>query len=366
MDEEMVQNIVLVQNIVMDEELVQDVAMVEKFVKNFVMDAKIDPKVVMDLPILKIGGWNRWQPINQQLSALVHSRQAFEWDPEFGSLDSPSTVPSQEEVTSTSSRFSGSCGSDSKMLKPFGEETNPHFPSFRRQVVDVLLDQSRRRQVIVTSELEGRRFPQPHSAFPRSKAQRQTRRSGHGLGAVRRDQRHSRVQGSGNKSTRLEPQTLKLSMREKSKGGVHTFALTADVPEARRQVPIVGRDWHLLGCLVEPEKAVYVKTVGAFGVASASYQWSREVSMLGRLTQYFPGHLAETWHRLQTTTTSNRGVGNAGLPSWCSSSCVHSRESTFHGGRQLGGDTVSFGSPSVARSGPPVGLGTCRRQATST
>ena len=26
--------------------------------KNFVMDAKINPKVVMDLSIFKIGGWN--------------------------------------------------------------------------------------------------------------------------------------------------------------------------------------------------------------------------------------------------------------------------------------------------------------------
>ena len=26
--------------------------------KNFVMDAKIDPRVVMDLSIFKIGGWN--------------------------------------------------------------------------------------------------------------------------------------------------------------------------------------------------------------------------------------------------------------------------------------------------------------------
>ena len=41
----------------MDEELVHG-----KFVKNFVMDAKIDPKVVMDLSMFKIGGWNNLQP----------------------------------------------------------------------------------------------------------------------------------------------------------------------------------------------------------------------------------------------------------------------------------------------------------------
>ena len=35
--------------------------------KNFVMNAKIDPKVVMDRSIFKIGGWNSLQPINQNL-----------------------------------------------------------------------------------------------------------------------------------------------------------------------------------------------------------------------------------------------------------------------------------------------------------
>ena len=39
----------------------------EKFVKNFVMNAKFDPKVVMDLSIVKIGGWNSLQPINQKM-----------------------------------------------------------------------------------------------------------------------------------------------------------------------------------------------------------------------------------------------------------------------------------------------------------
>ena len=36
--------------------MVQHVAMGEQIVKNFVVDAKIDPKVVIDLPIFKIGG----------------------------------------------------------------------------------------------------------------------------------------------------------------------------------------------------------------------------------------------------------------------------------------------------------------------
>ena len=39
----------------------------KKIVKNFVINAKIDPKVVRDLSIFKIGGWNSLQPINQKL-----------------------------------------------------------------------------------------------------------------------------------------------------------------------------------------------------------------------------------------------------------------------------------------------------------
>ena len=35
--------------------------------KNFVMDAKIDPKVVLDLSMSKIGGWNILQPSNRKL-----------------------------------------------------------------------------------------------------------------------------------------------------------------------------------------------------------------------------------------------------------------------------------------------------------
>ena len=39
----------------------------EKFVKSFVINAKIDPKVVMDPSIFKIGGWKSLQPIDRQL-----------------------------------------------------------------------------------------------------------------------------------------------------------------------------------------------------------------------------------------------------------------------------------------------------------
>ena len=55
------------QKIVMNEELVQNGVLNEKFVKNIVINAQIDPQVVMDLSISKIGGWNSLQPSNQKL-----------------------------------------------------------------------------------------------------------------------------------------------------------------------------------------------------------------------------------------------------------------------------------------------------------
>ena len=60
MDEELIQND-------MDEKLLQDDVTDGQFVKNFVMDAKIDPMVVMGLSIFKIGGWNSVQPSHQNL-----------------------------------------------------------------------------------------------------------------------------------------------------------------------------------------------------------------------------------------------------------------------------------------------------------
>ena len=87
-------------------------------------------------------------------------------------------------------------------------------------------------------------------------------------------------------------------LREKSNAGFRTFALTVDVAEAHRQVPVDRRDWHLLGARVRTGGTVYVNTVGTFGVASASYYWSRTGSALGRLTHYLSGDTAQAWHLL--------------------------------------------------------------------
>ena len=45
----------------------QNIVMNEEFVKNNVIKAKLDPKVVMDFSIFEMGGWNNFQPSNQHL-----------------------------------------------------------------------------------------------------------------------------------------------------------------------------------------------------------------------------------------------------------------------------------------------------------
>ena len=91
---------------------------------------------------------------------------------------------------------------------------------------------------------------------------------------------------------------IKRLMRQKAAMGERTFALTADVAEAHRQVLVDPRDWHLLGSQVVAGGDVNVNTVGTFGVASACYYWSRVASAVGRLTKYCTGSRATRWHML--------------------------------------------------------------------
>ena len=86
---------------------------------------------------------------------------------------------------------------------------------------------------------------------------------------------------------------LKRVMREKARLGEKTFALTADIAEAHRQIPIHPRDWHLLGCQTEVGGDVYTSRVGTFGVASASCYWSR--SLRNRQTDTVP-HVKKRQH----------------------------------------------------------------------
>ena len=51
-------------------------------------------------------------------------------------------------------------------------------------------------------------------------------------------------------------------MREKARFGELTFALSANVTEAHRQVPVHPDDWHLLGCQVSPGGDVFIQYSG--------------------------------------------------------------------------------------------------------
>ena len=108
-----------------------------------------------------------------------------------------------------------------------------------------------------------------------------------------------------NSRTRLRDQERALvaadllrAMREKANMDEMTFALSADVAEAHRQVPAHPDDWHFLVCQVVPGAEVFVNTVGTFGMASASYYWSRVGGAVGTLSQYLAGYDATSWHML--------------------------------------------------------------------
>ena len=154
------------------------------------------------------------------------------------------------------------------------------------QVIDVLNDQSKRGQSPKPPDAEAR-LQSPHLVVALLGAQRKEE-----LGRVF----SARVLFDGsngipvNRRIRLRDQEhapvasdLKRCMRVKARRGQQTFTLTADVAEAHRQE--VGGD-------------VFTNTVGTFGIASASYYWSRVAASIERITQKIPGLSATTWHQL--------------------------------------------------------------------
>ena len=171
----------------------------------------------------------------------------------------------------------------------------------RREVKDVLDDQSERGQVLKLSEREAR-IQHPDLVVAALGVNKKEKPNGvvsawvlfdgsNGIAVYRR----TRIRDQERAPVAADPKRV---MREKARLGEKTFALTADVAGAHRQIPIHPRDWHLFGCQVEVGGDVYINKVGTFGVASASYYWSRAASALGRLTQYITGRTANTWHQL--------------------------------------------------------------------
>ena len=118
------------------------------------------------------------------------------------------------------------------------------------RVVKVLEDQTSRGQLIKLLEAEAR-ARHPNLVISSLGANRKDKPNGEISARVFFDGTNGLQVNTG---TRLRDQErspiaeeLKRAMREKATMGVRTFALTADVKEAHRQVPIHPRDWHLLG-----------------------------------------------------------------------------------------------------------------------
>ena len=140
-------------------------------------------------------------------------------------------------------------------------------------MLEVMCDQAARGQIIVMTELEAI----PDLVIASLGAQRKEKPGGKVSARVLFDGTHGLCV---NTKTRLRDQER------------------APITEAHRQVPIHPDDWHFLGCQVKPGGDVFVNTVGTFGVASASYYWSRVAGSIGRLLQYLSGHSSTSWHML--------------------------------------------------------------------
>ena len=177
----------------------------------------------------------------------------------------------------------------------------PAVATLSAAVTEVLEDHARRGQVLKLTEHEAKsRYP---GLVVASLGANKKEKPG---GVITARVLHDGTNGvSLNRRIRLRDQErcpiasdIKRVMREKARTGERSFALTADVKKAHRQIPIVPRDWHLLGCQVTPGSSVYINKVGTFGKSSASYYWSRVAGALGRLSQYLIGGKAKTWHLL--------------------------------------------------------------------
>ena len=86
-------------------------------------------------------------------------------------------------------------------------------------------------------------------------------------------------------------------MREKAKGGIRTFALTADAAEAHRQIPTAKSSATGIYLPSQPRWTCVCQHC-TFGVASASYYWSRVTAAFGKLSQYLVVERAQIWHIL--------------------------------------------------------------------
>ena len=159
------------------------------------------------------------------------------------------------------------CRSDVSRKNHTGSAVNSSVAEPADKGMDVLRHKSKRGQVVKQSEYESR------SRYPTLVPQRSTQRDSFGEGAVRRDaqrthQLQNAHQGSRARTCCLRPEEN--DARKSKCWATGVFALTADTSWAHRQVPLDPGDWHLSGRQVCAGGDIHIKTVGTFGVASAS------------------------------------------------------------------------------------------------
>ena len=163
-----------------------------------------------------------------------------------------------------------------------------------QQVTDVLEDHARRGQVLKLTEEQARaEYPgltvASLDALKKEKTDctftaRVLVDGTHGIAVNRRVRIHDQERAP-------TAADMKRFLREKATMDHQTFALTADIKEDHRQVPIVARDWKFLGCQVVPEWGPWASR-RPVTAGRASHR------LLGRLTQYVIGARATSWHLL--------------------------------------------------------------------
>ena len=138
------------------------------------------------------------------------------------------------------------------------------------KVIDVLEDQTRRDQIIKLTETDAK-SQYPNLVVASLGANRKDKPSGEVSARVLFDGTHRLLVNTRRRIRDQErspvASDLKRAMREKASQNEPTFALTADVSEAHRQIRIHPCHWHLLGCQVQAGGDVYINTVGTSGVA---------------------------------------------------------------------------------------------------
>jgi hypothetical protein len=88
---------------------------------------------------------------------------------------------------------------------------------------------------------------------------------------------------------------LKGVLREAASSRRPHFGMKVDVKEAHHHIPINRRDWHRLACQVRSGGRVYFNMVGAFGVSSAPYWWTRAGASMLRLLLDILGIELPSW-----------------------------------------------------------------------